>query len=121
MEGKSDLIFSEARNVLVTRPKGIQRHEIGDEELEMLYQGGESARTAILSLSVGGLIGSLPTAVPGAVDLWLGLPLERSAIVQLIIFISCLVALPLTWFITRKTTSLAQQTYQNIKNRRLAG
>lgn len=58
--------------VEVSRPKKIVRHDISDEELDILCRGATGHRLEALWVSLGASISSAPSAVPALVKKWRG-------------------------------------------------
>lgn len=89
--------------IVTSRPEHILRHDISDEELDLLCESRSDFVLEALLLAVGGFIGTVPTAISVMVIYFMGLnaaPSEASMgavdsfsttdIAQVILFWACL-------------------------------
>lgn len=83
---------SNAVPIVTSHPDKIQRHNISDEELDMLCEAKTHFALEILLISLGGIIGTLPAVIPAIQKYNSSVTnsIELPDLIQVILFFVCL-------------------------------
>lgn len=103
--------------IFTSRPEVIVRHSISDEELDILCSGSDSARSQVVSVAIGALAGSIPSAVPGFVRLFQGKPQDVVTLTQCAIAVGALVAICVVLYATKGQKTKSRSLLSKIRAR----
>jgi len=106
--------------VQTSEPDFIQRHNISDEELEMLCEGKKDLVLEFLWIAIGIFIGSLPSAVVAMANYWkaeqaIKMPLDD--LIQIILFWVSLVATGILVVVSTKRSKRSIALQVSIRER----
>lgn len=107
--------------IFTSAPPMIVRHNISDEELDVLCEASNSTGSQVITTAIGAAIGAGPTAFPGLWSLFTGGAVPAATVVQALIFVGAGVAIGVAWWTTRGQVSRANGLRKKIRGRNPGG
>ncbi|WP_170566290.1 hypothetical protein [Ruegeria atlantica] len=106
--------------IQTSQPEVIQRHDISDEELDMLCQSRSDMALEILLVALGSAVGTLPVAIPTLYSAFAvkgPINLTAGSLLQILIFFGSLTCLAATGVVYARRAKSSVSLRDSIRRR----